>query len=72
MKTYTTRDDLIQMRGQIDQTITRMELSNREQIDQKDTRTELQNEAEIRSMFLALFRAVYAILDFIIRKTWGI
>ena len=56
MKTQTTRDDLISIRGQIGQRLTKMETS--------DDATEKDK--------LATFRAIYAILDFLIRKTWGI
>ncbi len=58
MKTQTTRDDLIQMRDQIDKIITKMELGKNIEIDQKQ-------------LNLAMFRVIYATLDFLIRKTWG-
>ncbi len=58
MKTKTTRDDLIQMRDQIDKIITKMELGKNIEIDQKQ-------------LNLAMFRVIYATLDFLIRKTWG-
>lgn len=69
MKTYTTRDDLIQIRGQIDQIITKKELQI---IAKKELSKEMPNDTDTDSANLALFRAVYAMLDFIIRKTWGL
>ena len=69
MKTYTTRDDLIQIRGQIDQIITKKELQI---IAKKELSKEMPNDTDTDSTNLALFRAVFAILDFIIRKTWGL
>ena len=62
MKTQTTRDDLISIRGQIDNRITEMELSK------ADNKTTLSSDEDT----LALYRAMYAALDFLIRKTWGI
>lgn len=65
MKTQTTRDDLISIRGQIDNRITEMELSKA--VD-KTNKTALSSDEDT----LALYRAMYAALDFLIRKTWGI
>ena len=56
MKTETTRKDLIEIRDGIDKILTRIELGE---------------EINVRSLFIALFRAVYAGLNFLIRKTWG-
>lgn len=56
MKTQTTRDDLISMRGEIDQRLTEMETSDGTKDKDK----------------LFLFRAMYAIFDFLVRKTWGL
>lgn len=56
MKTETTRDDLIKIRGEVDQVLTRLEF---------------EKEINVRILFIAVFRAIYAILNFVIRKTWG-
>lgn len=56
MKTETTRKDLIEIRDGIDRMLTRLEFGE---------------EINVRSLFIALFRAVYAGLNFLIRKTWG-
>ena len=57
MKTETTRDDLIKIRGEIDQVLTGLEF---------------EKEINVRILFIAVFRAIYAILNFLIRKTWGL
>lgn len=57
MKTETTRDDLIKIRGEVDQALTRLEF---------------EKEINVRILFIAMFRAIYAILNFLIRKTWGL
>lgn len=56
MKTETTRDDLIKIRGEIDQVLTRLELDK---------------EVNVKTLFIIGFRAIYAIFNFVIRKTWG-
>lgn len=56
MKTETTRDDLIKIRGEIDQVLTGLEF---------------EKEINVRILFIAVFRAIYATLNFVIRKTWG-
>jgi hypothetical protein len=58
MKTYTTREDLIRDRGQI-YTI---------ELALKGEAPEMPDKVVI----VALARAVYHILDFLIRKTWGL
>ncbi len=57
MKTETTRDDLIKIRGEIDQVLTRLEF---------------EKEINVRILFIAVFRAIYAMLNFVIRKTCGL
>lgn len=57
MKTEITRDDLIKIRGEVDQVLTRLEF---------------EKEINVRILFIAVFRAIYAILNFMIRKTWGL
>lgn len=57
MKTETTRDDLIKIRGEVDYVLTRLEF---------------EKEINVRMLFIAVFRAIYAILNFVIRKTWGL
>lgn len=57
MKTETTREDLIKIRGEVDQALTRLEF---------------EKEINVRILFIAVFRAIYAILNFVIRKTWGL
>lgn len=57
MKTETTRDDLIKIRGEVDQVLTRLEF---------------EKEINVRILFIAVFRAIYAILNFVIRKTFGL
>ena len=57
MKTQTTRDDLIKIRGEVDQVLTGLEF---------------EKEINVRILFIAVFRAIYAILNFLIRKAWGI
>lgn len=57
MKTETTRDDLIKIRGQVDEILTGLEFDK---------------EIDVRTLFIAVFRAIYAILNFVIRKTWGL
>lgn len=56
MKTETTRDDLIKIRGEIDQVLTWLEF---------------EKEINVRKLFIIGFRAIYAIFNFVIRKTWG-
>lgn len=56
MKTETTRNDLIKIRGDIEQVLTKLELKQ---------------EINVKEMAIALFRSIYAILNFLIRKTWG-
>lgn len=60
MKTETTRDDLIKIRGEIDKTLTELAFSN------------ILSDQDIKKLFIAVFRAIYAMLNFVIRKTWGI
>ena len=57
MKTETTREDLIKIRGEIDQVLTGLEF---------------EKEINVRRLFIIGFRAIYAILNFVIRKTWGV
>lgn len=57
MKTETTRDDLIKIRGEVDQVLTGLVF---------------EKEINVRILFIAVFRAIYAILNFVIRKTWGL
>lgn len=57
MKTETTRDDLIKIRGEVDQVLTRLEF---------------EKEINVRILFIGAFRAIYAILNFLIRKTFGV
>ena len=57
MKTETTRDDLIKIRGEVDQVLTGLEFGK---------------EIDVRALFIAGFRVMYAILNFVIRKTWGL
>ncbi len=57
MKTETTRDDLIKIRGEIDQVLTGLEF---------------EKEINVRILFIIGFRAIYAMLNFVIRKTWGL
>lgn len=57
MKTEITRDDLIKIRGEVDQALTRLEF---------------EKEINARILFIAVFRAIYAILNFVIRKTWSL
>lgn len=57
MKTETTRDDLIKIRGEIDQVLTGLEF---------------EKEINVRKLFIIGFRAIYATLNFVIRKTWGL
>lgn len=57
MKTETTREDLIKIRGEIDQVLTGLEF---------------EKEINVRILFIAVFRAIYAMLNFVIRKTWGL
>lgn len=57
MKTYTTRDDLIDIRGQLDRTITRAEMTG---------------DLNVKDAVLFLLKVAYATLDFLIRKTWGV
>ena len=56
MKTETTRDDLIKIRGEVDQVLTGLELDK---------------EINVRILFIIGFRAIYAMFNFVIRKTWG-
>lgn len=58
MKTETTRDDLIKIRGQIGEEIL--------------TKLAFDKEIDVRELLTAVFRAIYAILNFLIRKTWGL
>lgn len=57
MKTETTRDDLIKIRGEVDQVLTGLEF---------------EKEINVRILFIIGFRAIYAMLNFVIRKTWGL
>lgn len=56
MKTETTRSDLIKIRGDVDKTLTELAFNK---------------EIDIKALFIAGFRVMYAILNFLIRKTWG-
>lgn len=59
MKTETTRGDLIKIRGEADKTLTELEFSH------------ILSDQDVRKLFIAGFRVMYAILNFLIRKTWG-
>lgn len=57
MKEYTTRDDLIGIRGQVGHTITRAEITG---------------DLNVKDAILFLLKVAYATLNFLIRKTWGV
>lgn len=59
MKTETTRDDLIKIRGEVDKTLTELAFSH------------ILSDQDVKKLFIAGFRAIYAIFNFVIRKTWG-
>lgn len=56
MKTETTRNDLIKIRGEVDKILTGLAFNK---------------EIDIKELFIVGFRVMYAILNFLIRKTWG-
>lgn len=60
MKTETTRDDLIKIRGEVDKTLTELAFIH------------ILSNQDIKKLFIAGFRAIYAMLNFVIRKTWGL
>ena len=58
MKIETTREDLIKIRGQIGEEIL--------------TKLAFDKEINVRELLTVGFRAIYVILNFLIRKTWGL
>lgn len=61
MKTETTREDIIKIRGQIG-----------EEILSELAFSSILSDQDVKKLFIAVFRAIYAILNFLIRKTWGL